>query len=353
MRICFLEGDMSRHGGTERMAAWLANALCEKNEVHVVSLRMGEGAVFFPLEERVTHTVSPAYSGKLGIWKQIRWIRKYLKEHKIERVINVDAGIGFYGILAAKGTGARVITWEHGNFYNNWGSRVFPYMRRYAAKKSDAVVVLTDKDRNNYLENIKGCAPVHTIANPAQMHEFTYDTNSKIILSVGHLLPNKGYLRVVEMAKKLLPSRPDWKWVICGEGPQRKELEAAVAEAGLQDRLLLPGVQKDMDAWYRSAAMLVLTSDMEGLPMTLLEAKSWGLPLVAFDIMTGPSDIIDHEKNGYLIQPFDLDAMADGIGKLMDDELARRVMSDRAHEGMEKFDCKNILQSWEGILKEE
>jgi glycosyltransferase involved in cell wall biosynthesis len=87
--------------------------------------------------------------------------------------------------------------------------------------------------------------------------------------------------------------------------------------------------------------------------MTLLEAKSWGLPLVAFDIMTGPSDIIDHEKNGYLIQPFDLDAMADGIGKLMDDELARRVMSDRAHEGMEKFDCKNILQSWEGILKEE
>ena len=351
MNVCFLTGDITKSGGTERMAAWLANARCSSDRVHILSLRRDADAPFFHLNEAISCSVVHPYSGKLGIWKQIRWIRKYLKEHKIDRVINVDSGIGFYGILAAKGTGARVITWEHGNFYNNWGSRVFPYMRRYAAKKSDAVVVLTDKDRNDYLENIKGCAPVHTIANPAQMHEFTYDTNSKIILSVGHLLPNKGYLRVVEMAKKLLPSRPDWKWVICGEGPQRKELEAAVAEAGLQDRLLLPGVQKDMDAWYRSAAMLVLTSDMEGLPMTLLEAKSWGLPLVAFDIMTGPSDIIDHEKNGYLIQPFDLDAMADGIGKLMDDELARRVMSDRAHEGMEKFFAQRILAAWEDILQ--
>ena len=351
MRICFLEGDRTRSGGTERMTAWLANALCATESVHILSLRQEGKAPFFPLDASIRCDVVPAFSGKLGIRKQIRWIGSYLKEQKIDRVINVDVGMGFYGILAARGTGAKVITWEHGNFYNNWGSRIFPYMRRYAARKSDAVVVLTEKDRNNYLQNIKKCAPVHTIANPAQSHVHTYDTESKTILSVGHLLPNKGYLRVVEMARKILPSRPDWRWVICGDGPQRKELEQAVADAGLQTQLLLPGLQTDMAAWYGSAAMLVMTSDMEGLPMTLLEAKGWGLPLVAFDIMTGPSDIIDHEKNGYLIEPFHLDAMAESIGKLMDDPALRQAMSDSAHEGMEKFSADGILAQWEELLK--
>ena len=351
MRICFLEGDMTRSGGTERMTAWLANALCATECVHILSLRQAGNAPFFPLDGAIQCGVVPGFPGKLGIWKQIRWIGAYLKENKIDRVINVDMGMGFYGILAAKGTDARVITWEHGNFYNNWGSRLFPYMRRYAAKKSHAVVVLTDKDRRNYLENITGCAPVHTIANPAQMQAFSYDINAKTILSVGHLLPNKGYLRVVEMAKKILPQRPDWSWLICGEGPQRQELEQAIAEAGLQNRILLPGLQKDMAQCYRSAAMLVLTSDMEGLPMTLLEGKSWGLPLVAFDIMTGPSDIIDNEKNGYLIQPFDVDAMAEKIGDLMDDAALRQRLSDHAPDAMEKFSGARILAQWEELLR--
>lgn len=350
MKCCFLTGDMSNTGGTERMTAWLANALCRTRDVHILSLHMGAPSVFFPLDEKVICDVVPACPGKLGILKQIRCIRNYLKENRIDLVINVDVGMGFYGILAAKGTGTRVITWEHGNFYNNWGSRVFPYMRRYAAKKSDAMVVLTEKDRNNYLENIKRCAPVYAIANPAESHAFTYDPEAKIILSVGHLLPNKGYLRVVEMAKKLLPSRPDWKWAICGEGPQRKELEAAVADAGLQERLLLPGVQKNMTAWYRSAAMLVMTSDMEGLPMTLLEAKGWGLPLVAFDIMTGPSEIIDDGVNGYLVKPFDINDMSGKIAKLMDSNELRVSMSTQSVLGMERFSEKHILKEWERFL---
>ena len=350
MRICLLEGDMSRSGGTERMTAWLANALCEKHQVHILSLKLEKGAVFFPLEKTVNHEVLPPYSGKLGVFRQIRRIHDYLKENHIDRVINVDMGMGFYGILAAKGTGAKVITWEHGNFYNNWGSRMFPYRRRYAAKKSDAVVVLTEKDWHNYLDHIKGAAPLYTIPNPAQQHDYTYDANSKTILSVGHLLRNKGYHRVVEMAKRILPERPDWRWVICGEGPECENLEKEIAQANLQNQLLLPGLQKDMDTQYQRASMLVMTSDMEGLPMTLLEGKSWGLPLLAFDIMTGPSDIIDDGVNGYLIEPFDTDEMAAKIAGLMDDQSLRCRMSGNAAAGMERFSEENVLSAWEEVL---
>lgn len=351
MRICFLEGDMSRSGGTERMTAWLANALCSTHSVHILSLRMAKDQVFYPLSDDVTHGVVPTFTGKLGIGKQIRWIRKYIKMHEIDRVINVDMGMGFYGILAVKGMPARVVTWEHGNYYNNWGSRLFPHMRRYAAKKSDAVVLLTQKDKENYDKNIQGHAPLAVIPNPATHHNHSYDSTSRTILSVGHLLENKGYHRVVEIGKRVLPSRPEWKWIICGEGPERAKLEEAIREAGLEDQIFLPGLIRDMDSQYQTTAIQVLTSDMEGLPMTLLEGKGWSLPLLAFDIMTGPSDIINDGVNGHLIAPFDLAAMAEKLAMLMDDAALRQQMSADSVIGIERFSEGRILTQWEELLK--
>lgn len=350
MRICFLEGDMSRSGGTERMTAWLANRLSKDHSVSVLSLRLGGDSVFFPLEHGVSHQVLPPYPGKLGIGKQIRWIHRYVKENCIDWVINVDMGMGFYGILAAKGTCARTITWEHGNYYNNWGSRLFPYMRRFAARHSDALVVLTNRDRENYLRNIRRCAPVYVMPNPAEEKENVFDPGSRMILSVGHLLKNKGYHRVVEMAEKLLPGHPGWEWVICGEGPERQSLEAMIREKGLEDRVKLAGLVRDMDEMYRKAAMVVMTSDMEGLPMVLLEGKARSLPLVSFDIMTGPSDIIDDGVNGCLVEPFDVEAMAEKIGKLIDDPLLRRHYSERSILRMDRFREEEIVNKWENLL---
>jgi glycosyltransferase involved in cell wall biosynthesis len=335
------------------MTAWLANALCETHEVSILSLRMGKEEVFFPLDSRVEHGVLPAFPGKTGMLKQIRWIHHYIKENRIDRVINVDMGMGFYGILAAKRTSARTVTWEHGNFYNNWGSRLFPYMRSFAARHSDAVVVLTKRDQENYRANISRCAPLYVIPNPVQPKNDCYDCDSRMILSVGHLLENKGYHRAIEVAAKVLPQHPEWKWVICGEGPERPRLEEMIREKGLENQVFLPGLVRDMDEMYRKAAMLVMTSEMEGLPMVLLEGKAHRLPLVAFDIMTGPSDIIDHEINGFLVEPFDLDAMADRILRLVEDDALRCRLSEKATVGMEKFAKETIMDTWERVLEED
>lgn len=351
MRICFLEGDMSRSGGTERMTAWLANALCNTHQVSILSLRLGGGEVFFPLNDAVEHRVLPAYAGKSGILKQIRWIHQYIKENHVDYVINVDMGMGFYGILAAKGTPAKTITWEHGNFYNNWGSRLFPYMRRFAARHSDAVVVLTKRDQENYNNNISRCRPLYVIPNPAEARPHTFDPNSRTILSIGHLLENKGYHRAVEMAAKILPDHPDWQWVICGEGPERPRLEKMIREAGLEKQMKLPGLIRNLEPMYESAAMLVMTSDMEGLPMVLLEAKAHGLPLVAFDIMTGPSDIIDDGVNGFLVEPFNLEVMISKICRLMDDLEYRKSMSIHSELNMDGFREGTIIKQWYVLLK--
>lgn len=106
------------------------------------------------MEEGVQQLTRHEASGKLEIRKQIKEIRGSVRAHDIDWIINVDVGIGIYGIQAARGTRVRVITWEHANYFNNWNSKIFPYFRKYAAKRSDAMAVLTERDRENYLSHI-------------------------------------------------------------------------------------------------------------------------------------------------------------------------------------------------------
>ena len=343
MKIIFLEGDMSRAGGTERMTAFLANALCSEHKVYIFSLH-GCGESFFELEPQVTHIRLPEKH-------QRKAIHRFLQKELIDIAVNVDTGMSIFGIPSAWGTKTKVITWEHSNYFNNWGSRWFPYIRRFAARHSDAMLVLTGQDKRNYETHIPSNVPVYAIANPVQRHEIHYDAASRTILSAGALLPIKGYDRAIEVAKRILPSRPAWKWVICGEGPEREHLECLIREAGLEKQVFLPGTLRDMEAQYRSAAMVVMTSHMEGLPMVLLEANSYGLPLVSFDIMTGPRDIIEDGVNGSLIPPDNVGVMAEKICGLIDQPLLRKQFSENAALDMDKFDRKAIVEKWMKLFR--
>lgn len=350
MNICFLEGDMSRRGGTERMTALLANKLSETNSVWVVSINLAENDVFFPLKSEVKHATLHKNFDKLGILKQIGEIRKFLENNQIDWLINVDIGTCIFGVPATFGIKTKVITWEHGNFYNNWGSRWFPYFRRFAAKHSDAMVVLTERDKENYQTNIKSKKPIYVIPNPAQQHQLKYDADSKIILSAGLLLPIKGFDKAIKVASKVLPEHPEWKWVICGEGPERGHLEKMISDAKLEKQFFLPGSVENMAEQYQKAAFYVMTSEMEGLPMVLLEAKSWGLPIVSFDIMTGPSDIVRDKVNGFLISPNDINTMAERVESLIESSELRCRFSENSQLDMEKFDFDYIVDKWLEVM---
>ena len=94
-----------------------------------------------------------------------------------------------------------------------------------------------------------------------------------------------------------------------------------------------------------------MTSQMEGLPMVLLEAKSWGLPLVSFDIMTGPSDIIQDGVNGYLIEEGNIDEMAERIVELIKEDSKRKAFSKESQRDMDKFEMKKITSQWNELVK--
>lgn len=344
MRLVFLEGDMSRSGGTEHMTAILANALSKKHEVSILNLH-GDGNSFFPLESSVKCLPLPKKHPRKAI-------RGFLQKNCVDFAINVDTGMALFGIPACMGIKTKVITWEHSNFYNNWGSKWFPYIRRFAARLSDAVVVLTERDKQNYEGNVVRCCQVITIGNPVESHKVNYSIESKTILSAGHLSPIKRFNLIPEIGRIVFERHPDWEWYIYGEGPERALLENKISQYGLEQNITLAGSVKDMEKAYRLASVYVMTSEMEGLPMVLLEAKSYRLPIVSFDIMTGPSEIVRDGVNGYLVESGDITAMADQICKLIEQPLLRKRFSDATVLDMNKFDRGEIIRQWENLFLE-
>jgi glycosyltransferase involved in cell wall biosynthesis len=342
VKIAFLEGDMSRQGGTERMTAFLANALSGDNTVFVLSLQ-GDGISFFPMNNTVSCLPLPQKFQRSAI-------HKFLLENDIDVVINVDTGMAIFGVPAALGLKTRVITWEHSNYYNNWNSKWFPHIRRFAAKNSDALVVLTSRDRQNYKENIANCCPIVTISNPMERHDVNYSISSKTILSVGHISKLKRFDLIPEIGKIVFQKYPDWKWYICGDGSEKALLKEKITECGMQNNIALLGTIKDMEDMYRKASIYVMTSEMEGLPMVLLEAKSYGLPIISFDIMTGPAEIVRDGVNGYLVESGDAEAMAERICDLIGDASKRKSFAAASIIDSEKFNEEGIIERWEKLF---
>ena len=84
--------------------------------------------------------------------------------------------------------------------------------------------------------------------------------------------------------------------------------------------------------------------------MVLLEAKSYGLPIVSFDIQTGPGDIVRDGVNGYLVKSGNTDAMAEKICQLIENAELRKQFSDNAALDMDKFDEERIVGQWEKLI---
>lgn len=342
MKIVFLEGDMSRQGGTERMTAFLASALSRDHSVAVLNLH-GDGNSFFPLSNAVSCLPLPQNFQRIAIYK-------FLLENDIDVVINVDTGMAIFGVPAAFGLKTKVITWEHSNYYNNWNSRWFPHIRRFAAKCSDALVVLTSRDRQNYKENIANCCPIVTIGNPMERHDVSYSISSKTILSAGHISKVKRFDLIPEIGKIVFQKYPDWKWYICGDGPEKVFLKEKIAKYGMQNNIVLLGTIKNMESMYREASIYVMTSEMEGLPMVLLEAKSYGLPIISFDIMTGPAEIVRDGINGYLVESGDVKAMAERICDLIGNASKRKSFAAASIIDNENFNEEGIIERWEKLF---
>ena len=327
IKICFHIMNMSNCGGTERVTSQMANLLLENfkdYEIHILS-NFVDKELFFDLNSKVifhSHYNKRKrfkLSAPMYIYKTI----KYLKENNIDILITVDSFLALVDIPASRIAKCNNIIWEHFNFLRKGDSSLVKMAKRITCKYANELVVLTKRDKQLYQNNIKNLnCNITQIYNPFFKNEkkIIYNSKSKTIVSCGRLEKQKGFDYIPLIAKKLSQSNIDYEWLIVGSGSKYDELNAEIKKYNLEEKVKLIGKQKDVDNYYKKSKIYVMTSRYEGMPLVLLEAKAYKLPIISFDIDCGPSEEVIDKKNGYLIKPFDIDEMADKIKELLCDD---------------------------------
>ena len=258
------------------------------------------------------------------------------------------------GIISCRGTKTKCYCWEHTDPATAIDHKFQGWCRRYAVKCCDKLIVLTRAAQMYYLDVLKmDSKRLLQIYNPVDEcagRSICYDETSKKILSVGRICYQKDFERLVEIAKHVLPNYPEWRWDVYGEGPMREKVQMKINEAGLEKQICLCGQVDDLYDRYKQYAFMVMTSRYEGFPMSLIEGQINRLPIISFDIPTGPSEIITGE-NGFLINKEDNKGMENAIHTLIKDSQKRKELSDNAYNNAKRFVLDDIILQWKKILK--
>lgn len=354
-KICFLIGDLSHSGGTERVTTLIANALAQKDfQVSILSLADGKRP-FFELAPNIE--IYSLYTKKISFKKNffgaILRIRKFVTQHHIDTLIVVDSISCIFTVPALFGLKVKHICWEHFNFNVNLGVKYRDIGRKWAAKYCDYVVTLTHRDQElwkNNLINIR--SEIITIVNPSTFEgiQHTPNLDFKVVLAVGRYRYQKGYDLLLQAWSGII-NKEGWKLVIVGEGEDKQKIIDLSEFLKVNDTVEINSSTDNIAKYFKSASFYCMSSRFEGLPMVLLEAQSFGLPIVSFDCDTGPAELISNGISGYLVEPENIEKLSDAITNMMNlDQDSYLRMCISAKENVSNFKVNEIVKKWLAIL---
>ena len=354
-RVCFFSGDITRSGGTEKVACQIMSGLCDTFDVSVISLTEENATAFFSLPEQIKRTVlfPTQPSGTRQFFQIVSRVRSYVKDNHIDALIDVDTILDMFSVPALRGLPVKLIAWEHFNFYETMGNRLRVPIRKHMTRRADCVVTLTKEDQANYQRNFEGKTRIEQIYNPIELSKSgePYAIDSKTIISAGRLARQKGFDYLIDIAEKVFAKHPDWEWLILGEGEERASLEEKIKEKRLIQVKLMGRVSNVAD-YLRKSAIYVMTSRYEGFPLVLVEAKAARLPVVSFDCKTGPAELIRDGENGFLVPCFDVESIAEKINELIEQPKLRQALSEGALLDTDKMDYGGIVSQWKKLIFE-
>tara|TARA_R110001583_G_scaffold7158_6_gene35667 strand:- start:13361 stop:14452 length:1092 start_codon:yes stop_codon:yes gene_type:complete len=353
-RILFVIHNVSNAGGTERVTTHVANLLDLKGfDVDILSIYQDKLETFFPVNNRIhqyslySHDISLMRSALPAAIK----MREFSKNYDV--VIFSDTQLGLISWLTALTTKVKVVLWEHFNslIVTRFGSRWFG--RKLAAWFSDLVVVLTEQDKANWQKTYWLRNPIEVIPNPSAIKakdQPITTLRNKVVISVGRYTEQKGFDMLVDAWASISADiRQDWRLKIIGPNGSAKPLLQAQVEQLSECNIELAGPYIDMAEVYDNADAYVMSSRYEGFGLTLIEAMSSGLPVIAFDCPMGPGEILD-KQYGIIVPAENIIDLSSAIIDLISNESLRVKFSHQSLLRAKDFDEQSIALLWQNRL---
>lgn len=301
--------------------------------------------------------------------KAKRSMLELMRKEKFDAVhCNTPVG-GWFGRSCGKKAGVRKIIYTaHGFYFYKGGPKIydltFKPMEFLMAHSTDALITINHEDyevakrmklrKGGKVYYVPGVGIDTSAINgvPSDRASLLREIGAKdddfIIISVGELNQNKNNRTIIEALGKLQAG--NIHYILCGVGSCKDELSALAEHYGISDRVHFLGYRSDIPTLLKSADAFVMSTLREGLPRSIMEAMSAGLPCVVSDIR-GNADLID-ENGGYLCSPTDSDAFAAAIKSLHDSPEKRREMGKYNREKVKKFDIEIVSRKINEIYRE-
>lgn len=358
-KLCFVNYDMTVTGGVEQVTTSLANAFCNDYEVFIYAIFGKGGTVPYDWDPRIQYRAE--LSEDCRIRKRISKIfipfRKFVQDNGIDIVFMMENHPALVVSPVRFFTRAKYVFCDHGALMNEWEKKDIRLFRFWDSLIAHRTVTLTEQNREDYIRKLhirpKKLRNIYNWIAPEVLAERRpYNMTSKKIITVGRFSEEKGYDMLVRVANKVLHKHPQWEWHLYGSGDTLEETRRQIRECGLEKQVICKGNVKDVYQCYHEYSFLVLPSYREGLPLVLLEAKACGLPMVSFDVITGPREIIDEGEDGYLVQAYDLDRMAECIENLIENPDRRLEFSQASERGLHRFEKEQIYGQWKKLIEE-
>lgn len=361
MKILLTIYDISVVGGTERVVCNLANAFCKMgHKVSVLSLYKANPSIPFEFDQDVKlhfkhldseknislggggiyhSSLSKLYNKHMSKFLLSFWVWRHFKGNDLV-LVNDSYYIPYFK--------------HHSTKYIRLIHQYFTYRKRNRA--FDAIAILSraqlDLWKCSYKNKEILVIPNFVPEIPQQNAQYA----SKIVLSVGRMDvgDEKGFLRLLEVWKQVMEDGVlmGWKLLIVGSGVIQQDIESKIKALGLNECVVLKPFTQAIIQEYLASSIYVMSSYHEGLPMVLLESGACGLPAIAFDVMTGPSDIIEDGVSGYLVKDNDLQGFANKLKMLMEDENLRIEMGKHAKQRIQNhFSSQAVLAMWENVMR--
>ncbi|MFQ5903337.1 MAG: glycosyltransferase, partial [Candidatus Binatia bacterium] len=174
--------------------------------------------------------------------------------------------------------------------------------------------------------------------------EIGWTSETKIVTFVGRLVLDKGVDWLLEVWKEVAQRRREGRLLIVGDGPERSALEAQARALGITETVAIVGRQEDVYRFLAITDIFVLPSRQEGVANALLEAMSQGIPVVvADDRLGGSREVVDDQKDGYVVRLGDTATFAEIVSILLQDPGLRKQIGRKARQKIEeKFSIKSV-----------
>ena len=355
-------------GGAERAMTCLSEEFSRRGHELTVVTWNNQVEDFYKLHESVRRISVEYRKSPFARWydlpgniSRFRAIRKAIASTEPDAVISFLDGTNELFLLSSfnekyyKILSCQVDMRMHAHYNTRW-----IWLRRWLYRLADKIVFL-DRAQGEWANRTFPGWNCTGIPNPLPAIDVIPDKETehvieeakrfpKRIVAMGRLAPQKGFDMLLDAFVPLADKFPDWGLVILGEGDDREKLEIQREKLGLQQRVMMPGRVSKPHAVIASSDIFAFSSRYEGQGLALLEAIACGVPAVSYDCPSGPSEILQHEKSGLLVEAENVEAFRKALERLMTSEEERLAMSDFARRSVGRYDNEVICRQWDALL---